>query len=284
MNRGKVMEIIGALGSLIGVLITAAIVIAVFLFVKDKRNPGMPAGGYCLSRTRRRFSYLGIALLLLFISFAVGVFSLSLLMEDKTGWDYTDYIRLAVGILGTLALLAGGIYEGYTAVRDTFFPEKSRLAASIRSQLPFPDGAPGYRELFHMVDKDIEENGQKFDRVYVGTEWILGDDASYIPLIRAVFGRNELKRVTGGRSTQYQRIVQLYIVDSRRQVQITGLRDPRQLNPLLACIHEHAPAAYFGDYDQYIGYCAKNDEEWAAMEREYQNRLAQPEKNNRVCG
>lgn len=225
----------------------------------------MPAGGYCLSRTRKRFAYLGIAFLFLLISLAMGTFSVSLLMEDKTNWDYANYIRLTVGILGTLALLAAGIYEGYTSVRDSLFPEKSRLAASIRSQLPFPDGAPGYRELFHMVDKDIEENGQKFDRIYVGNEWILGDDASYIPLIRAVFGRNELKRVTGGRSSQYQRIVQLYIIDSRRQVQITGLRDPRQLDPLLACIREHTPAAYFGDYDEYLKYCSRTDEEWASL-------------------
>ena len=64
---------------------------------------------------------------------------------------------LAVGGLGGMALLLGGIYTAYTSVRDAFWPEKSTLARSIRSQLPYPDGAPGVKELFAMVDKDIQE-------------------------------------------------------------------------------------------------------------------------------
>ena len=43
------------------------------------------------------------------------------------------------------------------------------------------------KELFAIVDKDIRENGQWFDKVAVGKEWVLGDMASYIPRIRVFF-------------------------------------------------------------------------------------------------
>ena len=36
-----------------------------------------------------------------------------------------------------------------------------RLAKSIRSQLPYPDEAPPVEELFAMVDRDIQANGQQ---------------------------------------------------------------------------------------------------------------------------
>lgn len=266
-------EIIGLIASLIGTVIWIAIIVALVSFVRRRLHPNaVPKSGYCLSRTRKRLAYLGLSIIFLIFALALGVYSVSLLGEDRSLWDYMDYIMLVIGIVATVGFAAAGIYEGFTSVRDALFPDKSRLAASIRSQLPYPDEAPGYQELFAMVDKDIEENGQWFDRVGIGKEWVLGDDASFIPRIRAVFARNEVKIVHRGNRTQSTRTVQLIIVDDRRQVQITGLRDPRELDAAISCLKLRTPAAYFSVYNEYIGYCNKTDEEWAIMERRFRER------------
>lgn len=53
---------------------------------------------YCMERTRKRLVYLLLALLFLFIAFLMGVYSVSRLGEDKSSWDYMDYISLIVGL------------------------------------------------------------------------------------------------------------------------------------------------------------------------------------------
>ena len=234
-----------------------------------KKHSNAPKEGYCMAKTKGRLVYVLLALLFLFISLCTGAFGLSLWGEDKALWDSMDYLSLMVAVIASIGFAAAGIYEGYTSIRDAFFPEKSRLAVSIRSQLSHPDMAPPVKELFAMVDKDIRENGQWFESVAVGKEWVLGDDASHISRIRAVFGRNELQRVHSQNRVQTRRIVQLLIVDDRKQVQITGLQDPRKLEELLSCLRQKAPAALFLPYSEYMGFCGKTDEEWASMERAF---------------
>lgn len=126
-----------------------------------------------------------------------------------------------------------------------------------------------------MVDQDIQENGQWFDRVAVGKEWVLGDDVSAISRIRVVFGRDEIKRHHSNGRTQTTRIVELYILDDRKQVQLTGLRNPGELSSLLDCIKLRAPDALFRPYSEYFDYLGKSDEEWQELEREFQRRRAQ---------
>jgi len=230
------------------------------------------SGSYCLDRTRQRLVYILLGLLLLAIALCMGVYGISLLGEDKSYWGYTEYIKLVVSFLLFIGLAAAGIYEGVTAVRDACFPEKSMLAQSIRSQLPYPDGAPGWRELFAMVDQDIAENGQWFGKVAVGREWVLGDQASYIPRIRAVFRQNELKATHTQNGSRTRRAVRLLIVDDRKQAQITTLQDPRELDDIISCLRLRTPAAHFGNYNEYIGYCNKTDMEWYTLERDFQKR------------
>ena len=72
-----------------------------------------------------------------------------------------------------------------------------------------------------MVDRDIEANGQWFDRVAIGKEWVLGDEVTSIARIRGVFPRDEIKVHYSGGRRQSARVVELYIVDDRKQVQVT---------------------------------------------------------------
>lgn len=250
-------------------------VILLLMAWNKKQQPDGPEEGYCLQRTRRRLARLVWAALFLVIGLACGAVFVVQVTGDKSGWDAMDYATLAVaGVIG-LGGIAGGLYEGYTDLRDAFWPEKSRLAQSIRSQLPYPDEAPGVKELFAMVDRDIQENGQWFDRVAVGREWVLGDDASAIARIRAVFGRDEVRHHRHNGRTQTTRIIELYILDDRRQVQVTALRDPKELEPLLNCLRLRAPEALFRPYKEYLDYCGRSEEEWQALERDFQRRRAQ---------
>lgn len=242
-----------------------------------KQNPDMPEDGYCMEKTRKRLASLGIAILLLFFGVCLCVYGMVLVQSDKSGWEIAEYAKLVIGLLGGVGFLASGIGTAYIALRDAFFPEKSTLARSIRSQLPYPDAAPNVRELFAMVDQDIRENGMWFDKVAVGKEWVLGDVASYIPRIRVFFGRDELRTRRSGDRTNTSRIIELYILDDRRQVQITTLRNPNELKALLDCIAFRAPNALRRPYNEYAKWCEKSDMEWENMLREYRVKQGEQE-------
>jgi len=249
-------------------------VILLLMAWNKKQQPDGPEEGWCLQRTRYRLANLGLAALFLVIGACLGALFLYQAPADKSGWDISDYGTLAVAGIGGVGFLAAAVYEGWTSIRDALFPEKSRLAKSIRSQLPFPDEAPPVKELFAMVDRDIRENGRWFDRAAVGKEWLLGDDASLLSRVRVVFGRNETTIHHRGGRTQTSRTIQVYVLDDRKQVQVTGLRDPGELKPLLDCLKLRCPEALFLPYDKYPDYCGKSEEEWQALLREYNARKA----------
>lgn len=235
----------------------------------DGKRKTLPDRSYCLEKTRGRLLSLWLALLLLFLGMSAGVYGWMRMGEDRSAWDYMEYVKMAIGCLGALFLTVSGIWTAFTALRDAFWPQKSALARSIRSQLPYPDSAPGVRELFAMVDQDIRQNGQWFDKVAVGKEWVLGDVASYLPRVRVFFGRDEIKTHGSGERVNTSRIVELYILDDRRQCQITTLRNPRELAPLLDYISLRAPDALRRPYSEYASWCQKTDMEWENMLREY---------------
>lgn len=243
----------------------------------DKKNLSGQSGGYCLSITREKLLTLWLAALLLFLGAAASVYGWLQLQADKTGWSYMEYVKLVIGSGGGLFLFCSGVVTAYTAVRDAFWPQKSTLANSIRSQLPYPEAAPGVQELFAMVDKDIGENGQWFDRVAVGKEWVLGETASYIPRIRLFFGRDEIKSHRSGNHVNTTRIVELYILDDRRQHRVLTLRNPKELQPLLSCISLRAPDALCRPYSEYAVWLNKSDMEWENMLREYRVRQGKRE-------
>lgn len=255
-------------GYFIGYLWSVLIALA-FLAWQRKQNPGMPTGGYCLEKTRKQLSSLGIAVIMLFLGVCCAVYTWVELQEGTAAWETEDYIKMIVGGVGGLGLLLCGIYTAYISVRDAFWPEKSTLARSIRSQLPYPDAAPNVAELFAMVDKDIDENGLWFDKVAVGKEWVLGDEANYIPNIRVFFGRDDIRTHRSGNRVNSTRIVELHILDDRKQHHIMSLRNPRELEPLLNCISLRAPDALRKPYSEYHKWIGKSDMEWENMLREF---------------
>ena len=240
----------------------------------QSQQRAMPKDGWCRQRTRGRLRLLLWAALCLFIGAALAVFFVGTWMENRDRREMEDYVRLTVsGVLGPAAVL-GGFYLACVGVRDAFFPAKSTLARSIRAQLPFPDEAPPVDELFAMVDNDIRSNGLWFDSVAVGSEWVLGEEASCISRIRAVFDRDEIQHRRTGNTTTTIRILQVYIMDDRRQVQISDLKHPNELPMLIDCLKLRAPDALFKPYAQFVNYNSMDDSEWEAVERDYRNRKA----------
>ena len=187
-------------------------------------------GGYCLQRTRRGLKKLLTAVVFLLGAVGGSAYIVAVVGEDKSRWGAMEYMMLLFCGVFAVVCLVYSVKLGYTSLRDALFPAKSALAQSIRSQLPYPEEAPEVEALFDMVDQDIGAHGKWFDRVAVGEQWVFGDMVTATPRIRAVFGRDEVLRGSG---MQRARIVQLYILDDRHQVQWTDLRNPRALQELL---------------------------------------------------
>ncbi len=250
--------------------------VSLFLGWQKKRHPkAAPQGGCCLDRTRKRLARLGWSLLYLIIAFCCGVVFFMQLQEDRSAWELEEWAMLIVSGVVALGASLLCVYETCTDLRDAFWPAKSRLANSIRSQLPHPDEAPDVEELFAMVDKDIQENGMWFDRVAVGHEWVLGDEAAFIPRIRGVFSRDEIKVRVSENRHQTSRTMQLWLVDDRRQIQCTDLRRPNELEMAVRCLRLRCPEAYFSDYNGMSGFLDKTEEEWLEMDRDFRRRRDQ---------
>lgn len=248
--------------------------ILLILWWNKKQQPDGPAEGYCLQRTRGRLIQLVWAAILLLAGAGCAVYAVVQWGEDRTDWTYLNYLKLAgSGLLAVIGVLLA-VYLAYTGLRDAMCPEKSRLARSIRLQLPYPDEAPPVRELFAMVDEDLRKNGQWFGKLGVGREWVLGDEVSSISRIRGVFGRDELQSTHNSQGTRTTRIVQLYIVDDRQQQQVTDLRTPKELAGAMECLQQRAPGAVFGVYDakEHKELLYAKEEAWYDIERAYRQR------------
>ena len=252
-------------------------IILILLAVQRKNNPHGVEEGYCLSRTRRRLSWALWSLLWLVISAELFYMFYVGLQQDRAYWETSDYVTLAVCGGGGVLLLLLGIYMGYTGVRDAFFPGKSALAASIRSQLPYPDEAPPVEELFAMVDADLKANGRWFDEVGIGQEWVLGEQANRIDRIRGIFVVDEIKTRRSGNRTNTQRVLQLVLVDDRWQKHITDFKKPQELRAAADCLALRVPDARRGANGQWSAFWTMDESEREAFERDFrqkQNRRA----------
>ena len=254
--------------------------ILLIMWWNKKQQPDGPEEGYCLQRTRGRltgliwavFCLVGGALAIWFFLTAQSMPYEAERLKEEMSFGY--YL---IPVAGAAAILLG-LFLAYRSLRDALAPEKSALAQSIRNQLPYPDEAPPVKELFAMVDQDLKANGQWCGKLGVGKEWVLGDEVSSIPRIRGVFSRVERHTRHSGNRTRVTYTYELWIVDDRRERQITFLKSEHELGEAMDCLRRRAPAAVFGVYDskeyQDLVY-TKDDMQQYAQERAYQQRKAQ---------
>ena len=266
--------------------IFAVPLILLIMWWNKKQQPDGPEEGYCLQRTRGRLKELILAAI-----FAVGgglaiwFFAVAETMpyEAERLKEEMSFGYYLIPVVGAGAILVG-LFLAYRSLRDALVPEKSALARSIRSQLPYPEEAPPVKELFAMVDQDLKQNGQWCGKLGVGREWVLGDEVSSIPRIRGVFSRVERHTRHAGKRTQITYLYEIRIVDDRRQQQVTSLKSKREVEEAMDCLRRRVPAAVFGEYNsrEYNDLIyAKEEEQQYAQERAYRNRAAQFEEQNR---
>ena len=249
-------------------------VILILMGLKNKYNPHGIAEGYCLSRTRKRLPGLLFSLLFLLLCVMFTVVFFNDLRQSREDWGMQDYLYLIVSGVAAVAMLLAGIYEGFTSARDTFFPAKSTLAKSIRSQLPLPDEAPPVGELFATVDNDLRAHGDWFDTVAIGNEWVLGDMACRIDRIRAIFTVDKIHHHHTQSGISTNRTLRLVLVDDRWQAAITTFRKPGELKAAADCLGFRVPSAYRGTNSEYIDFLAKDDVERETFEREFRRKEA----------
>ena len=221
-------------------------IILLLMWYQRKNNPHGGAEGFCLSRTRKRLSCLFWFLLTLVIAAALGAVCYMGLGQDRAYWETMDYVTLVISGGGAVLLAMLGVYLGYVALRDTFFPEKSALAQSIRSQLPYPEEAPPVEELFAMVDRDLEENGQWFGPVGIGREWVLGDSVTKIERIRGIFVVDEIHQHHTQTGVRTRREMELVLIDDRWQRWGTSFQNPKDMQAAADCLALRVPDAARG--------------------------------------
>ena len=257
--------------------------ILLLMWWNKKQQPGGPAEGYCMQRARGQLIQLVWAAVALLMAAAGAAYLTLSWNADKTGWDSMEYIKLAAaGLLAVGGVLVAG-YLAYTGLRDAFCPEKSRLAQSIRDQLPYPEEAPPVKEMFAMVDEDLCRNGQWFGKLAVGSEWVLGDEAVMISHIRGAFRQDQIRTRRSGNRVSTTRILELWILDNRQQCHSTAFRLPKELQAAVECLRQRVPAAVFGEYDsrEYNDCIHADEQQWYFMEQEYERRKAQLEQGSR---
>lgn len=249
-------------------------IILLLMGIGRKNNPHGAAEGYCLSRTRKHLTGLLLALLFLLIGAALTVLFFSEVRKPKDDWRAQDYLTLVVSGVAGAGMLIAAFYEGFVSVRDTFFPARSGLAKSIRNQLPHPEEAPAVEELFAMVDNDLRENGEWFDAVGIGKEWVLGDFASRIDRIRAIFTVDEIHQHHTQTGVRTNRTLQLVLVDDRWQAAVTTFHKPGELKAAADCLGFRVPSAFRGINGDYANFLAKNELERETFEREFRQKEA----------
>ncbi len=249
-------------------------VILLLMKLQRSGNPHGAAEGYCLSRTRKQLPELLWALLMLLISAALGVYFYSELQQRSEYRELSDYTNLIAAGVGAAAMLLLGLYTAWCSVRDTFFPARSALAKSIRGQLPYPEEAPPVEELFAMVDRDLKEHGQWFDAVGIGREWVLGDAASRIDRIRAIFTVDRIRHHHSQTGIHTNRILELVLIDDRWQKAVTFFKRPDEMQAAADYLSLRVPEAVRGRNDGYSRLLAMDDVERDRFERDFRQRQA----------
>lgn len=247
-------------------------VILLLMGMQQRNNPNGVAEGYCLSRTRKRLTWLIWALLVLLGAAGLLCMLYVGLQQDRAYWDAADYATLAFCGAGGPLLLVGGLYLSYAAIRDACFPGKSSLAKSIRGQLPYPEEAPEVEALFAMVDEDLKENGRWFGPVGIGQEWVLGDGANRIDRVRGIFVINEIHRHQTQTGTRTSRNMELVLVDDRWRRTGTSFRNLRDLQAAADCLALRVPEARRGGGSQCSAFLAMDEEDRETFERDFRRK------------
>lgn len=204
---------------------------------------------HCSSRNRARYAkrmivYLILTLLLLPTSIA-------LLTMQPVEWPAV--VMLCVGVFSLSKLCI--------SILSMRYPDRGVLGKSL---LSYTDGTKygNVRSLFLRIDEDMAANGRKFGYLWVGEEWVLGDEAMRIERIRGIF-RIKIWR---GKRHEYA----ICLVDDRRNVQTTNIDRESHLDGCYYYLTGLLPHTFrgesMGEYGEFIG---MDDEKLEEFNRTY---------------
>lgn len=150
------------------------------------------------------------------------------------------------------------LYKLCTCFLSMLHPEGGKLGKSL---IPYTDGTKqgDVSSLFLRIDEDMATGGQKFGYLWVGREWVLGDEAMRIEHIRGIFSM----KIWRGKCYEYA----ICLVDNHRNVQTTNVSRESQLDGAYSYLTELLPHAAQGGMDEYTGFVGMNDLEREEFEQ-----------------
>lgn len=163
-------------------------------------------------------------------------------LGDGMGW-----IHIPLTLVGLFALCKWVI-----CLLSIFHPEYGKLGRSLRR---YSDGSihTNVSSMFELIEKDIHENGRQFGKVWVGKEWVLGDEAMRIDRIRGIF---DLRQWNTQRMDYY-----ICLIDDLKNDQTTELILEVEMNRLYSYLTSIIPYARRGTYKDYMNFFRMSDAE-----------------------
>lgn len=196
---------------------------------------------FCYNRSREHdLNWMLGSLIVALPCFAYGFY---LYKEESFTWF--NSLLFAVGAIAWGKLLV--------CLLTVMNPERGKLGKSLR---PYYEGCitTDILSLFAVIDKDIAENGQQFDYVWVGKEWVVGGEAMRIDRIRGIFTFEICIGID-------QNELEICLVDRDQNIQVTSLGVERRLDALYDYLKYLVPRAETGGFKDYSIFIAKNKNE-----------------------
>lgn len=203
-----------------------------------------------LCNSRCRTYYMGGA-----VSFLIGFICCFL-------WGLLPFIRQPFA-WGPFICMLVGVYFFVRLIRCILAlmkPEWGKLGKSVRI---YSDGTihTDIQAIFAQIDKDIEENGKKFGKIWVGKDWILGIEAMRIDRIRGIFTFTMWR----GKMREHS----ICLVDDQQNILTTSLTFVKQLDELNGYLTGLLPRTATGNFKDYLAFVAKDKEEMEAFNDEF---------------
>lgn len=203
-----------------------------------------------LCNSRCRTYYMGWA-----VSFLIGFICCFL-------WGLLPFIRQPFA-WGPFICMLVGVYFFVRLIRCILAlmkPEWGKLGKSVRI---YSDGTihTDIQAIFAQIDKDIEENGKKFGKIWVGKDWILGIEAMRIDRIRGIFTFTMWR----GKMREHS----ICLVDDQQNILTTSLTFVKQLDELNGYLTGLLPRTATGNFKDYLAFVAKDKEEMEAFNDEF---------------
>ena len=164
---------------------------------------------------------------------------------------------VAVFGIGYTILLYKCIYSAVAMLK----PEKGKLGKSLLRYTITTNYAK-ITQLMNTINEDMSSNGMKFERFWIGKEWVLGREALRIEHIRGIFHSCPISL----RGRQYNFI----LVDDRDNTQTVVFFKKEESETAFHYLSGLIPLAETGNYGDYLRFINRSDEERTEINKRFE--------------